>query len=90
MSDFVLDASAGLALFLPAVKEQRDYADKVFSLIRNGAEPAVPSIWVVEMAAPCSSPAAQGASAAPAIVPRSIPSMSCPRSFTILPTPSAI
>lgn len=51
MSDFVLDASAGLALFLPAVKEQRDYADKVFSLIRSGAEPAVPSIWVVEMAA---------------------------------------
>jgi len=51
MSDFVLDASVSLAWFLPASNEQDRYADKVLTLIQNGAVPAVPSLWVQEMAA---------------------------------------
>jgi predicted nucleic acid-binding protein len=51
MSDFVLDASTALALFLPNTPAQEEYSDYVFTLIKNGAVPAVPNIWVVEISA---------------------------------------
>lgn len=51
MSDFVLDASVSLAWYLPATSAQDAYAGKVMTLIRNGAIPAVPSLWIHEMGA---------------------------------------
>jgi predicted nucleic acid-binding protein len=51
MSDFVLDASTALALFLPNTPAQEEYSDYVSTLIKNGAVPAVPNIWVVEISA---------------------------------------
>lgn len=51
MTDFVLDASVSLALFLPHTEAQEAYAEKVFVLIRNGAVPSVPAIWIAEMGA---------------------------------------
>lgn len=50
MSDFVLDASTSLALYLPNTPEQEAYATKVFTLIATGAVPAIPHIWSIEVA----------------------------------------
>lgn len=50
MSDFVLDASGTLSLYLPSSQAQKDYADKVLTLIQNGAVLAVPFLWVQEVA----------------------------------------
>lgn len=49
MNDFVLDASVVLALHLPASAEQKLYAEKVLKLIRNGAVPAVPGLFALEV-----------------------------------------
>ncbi len=49
MSDFVLDASVALSLYLPASTAQKDYSAKVLTLIQNGAVPAVPFLWIQEV-----------------------------------------
>jgi hypothetical protein len=46
--DFVLDASVALALYLPATAAQKDYADKVVSLLINGALADVPALFAIE------------------------------------------
>ena len=51
MSDFVLDASVSLCWFIPSSPAQDIYADKILTLITNGAVPVVPSLWIEEMAA---------------------------------------
>lgn len=49
MSDFVLDASVVAALYLPALPEQRQYGIDVLSLMREGAVPAVPGLFALEL-----------------------------------------
>lgn len=51
MSDFVLDASVALALYLPATAAQRSYAGKVFGLLQNGAVATVPGLFFAEVGA---------------------------------------
>jgi predicted nucleic acid-binding protein len=49
MSDFVLDASVVLALYLPATPAQRSYAENVFSLLQHGAVATVPGLFFAEV-----------------------------------------
>lgn len=51
MSDFVLDSGVIVAAYLPATPDQRRYATNVIQLILDGAIPAVPELFTVEMPA---------------------------------------
>lgn len=49
MSDFVLDASCAIALYLPATPSQKAYASKVAKLLENGAVATVPGLFFAEV-----------------------------------------
>ena len=49
MSDFVLDASVVVSLYLPATSVQRAYAVKTLELMRNGTVAAVPGLFDLEI-----------------------------------------
>jgi predicted nucleic acid-binding protein len=49
MSDFVLDSSVTLSLFLPSTPRQKAYADAVAKLLADGAVPLVPALYALEV-----------------------------------------